>query len=67
MKGQYLLNRLANAAVQPKGDSGLRLLLAALKFKSELDEKEFIENHSYVRWRARRLQIGKAFRRASGQ
>jgi len=59
MKRQYLLNRLANAVVKLKGDSGLRLLLAALEFQPKLDEKKFIEDHSYMRRRARRLQVGK--------
>ena len=63
MKRQYFLNRLSNAIVQLKGDSGLRFLLPPFEFQPELDEKQFIEDHSYMGWRARRLQIGKAFTR----
>src|SRR5450755_1773076 len=60
MKWQYFLNRLSNAAVKPKRDSRLCLPLATLEFEAKLDEKELVEDHSYVRWRARRLQIAEA-------
>src|SRR5208282_3048843 len=59
MKRQYLLFSLANAIVELKSDSGFRPLLAALEFEAQFDEKQLIENHSYMCRRTRRLQVGK--------
>ena len=59
--GSIFLIALRTPSVKLKSDSGLRFLLAAFEFESKLDEKQFIEDHPYMRRRARRLQVGEAF------
>ncbi len=60
MEWQNLLDRLPYPVVEPKSNSGLRLLLAALHFQPQLDEKQFLKDQPDMRGRARRLQIFEA-------
>ncbi len=53
MKRQNFLNSGAHVFIQPKSNAGLRLLLAAFQFESQLNEKQFFEDQPDVRRRAR--------------
>src|SRR5271165_4627714 len=61
MKRKNLFYCLAHAVVQLKSDAGLRFLLAAFEFESQLDEKQFFKDQTDVRRRSRRLQGFEAF------
>ena len=61
MKGQNLLDRRPRAIVQAKRDSRLRLLLAPFQLQAQFHKKQFVEDHTDVRRRARRLQLFQAF------
>ena len=57
MERQNLLDGIAHVFVQPESDAGLRFLLAAFQFESQLDEKQFFKDQPDVRGGARRLQV----------
>ena len=63
MEGQDFLDGGARAVVQPEGDSGLRLLLAAFQFEAQFDEEKLVEDQADVRRGARGLQVVEALAR----
>ncbi len=60
MEGQNLLDGFARPVVQLERDSGLRLLLAAFEFESQLQKEKFFKDQPDVRRGAGSLQVLKA-------
>src|SRR5438874_277056 len=57
MKRQDAFDRLPNLLSELKCNASLRLLLATLQFKAQLDKEQLLENHANVGRSSKSLQV----------